>query len=107
MNNRMANSYSDANGVFLNKLGITDAAELKRAEYMMTRARAAKILSKQVDLAVQGFGLARQQAIHGYFFQDVYDWAGKTRTVPSSKRMENGMVSVFANPDSFEKNGRN
>jgi cell filamentation protein len=99
----VANSYTDANGVYRNKLGITDAAQLKRTEYHMAGMRSDEILSKRVDLGVQGFGLARQKAIHGHLFQDVYEWAGKTRTVPSSKRMENGMVSVFANPDTFEE----
>lgn len=69
----------------------------------MTGVRSDEILSKRIDLGVQGFGLERQKAIHGHLFQDVYEWAGKTRTVPSSKRMDNGMVSVFANPDTFEE----
>jgi cell filamentation protein len=34
-------------------------------------------------------------------FQDVYAWAGQLRTVPSSKRAENGMTSVFESPDAI------
>jgi cell filamentation protein len=98
----VANAYIDANSVYRNKLGLTDAAQLKRVEYDTTAIRNREILQQNALAHVQGFGLARQQAIHRHLFQDVYDWAGKTRTVPSSKRMENGMVSVFAMPDTIE-----
>jgi cell filamentation protein len=70
----VANSYSDANGVYRNKLGITDAAQLKRTEYHMAGMRSDEILSKRVDLGVQGFGLARQQAIHGSLRHQRYSW---------------------------------
>jgi cell filamentation protein len=96
------NSYTDANGVYRNKLGITDVDQLRKIEYDITRSRSFEILERGALSHVQGFGLARQQAIHQYLFQDVYEWAGKTRTVPSSKRMENGMVSIFANPGDIE-----
>lgn len=99
----MVNSYTDANGVYCNKLGIADAAQLRLVEYDLVALRSDEILSRRVDLGVRGFGLARQQAIHAHLFQDVYDWAGKTRTVSSSKRMESGMVSVFADPGTFEE----
>lgn len=94
----MASSYADENGVFRNKLGITDAAELKAIEYSLTSRRLAELEAGRVTLNVQGFGLARLQAIHGHLFQDVYGWAGQLRTVPSSKQAENGMVSVFEQP---------
>ena len=68
----MANSYTDASGVYRNKLGITDSEQLKRVEYDMTGLRSDEILSKRIDLGVQGFGSERQKAIHGHLFQDVY-----------------------------------
>jgi cell filamentation protein len=34
-------------------------------------------------------------------FQDVYEWAGKLRTVPSSKRSSLGVISWFAEPDAI------
>jgi cell filamentation protein len=64
---------TDTNGVYRNKLDITDAVELKRTEYDMTKVRSHEILSERVDLGVRGFGLARQQAIHEHLFQDVYE----------------------------------
>jgi cell filamentation protein len=97
----MRNRYTDENGVFLNKLGIADAAELKSAEYTLTSQRRAELLSGVASLNVTGYGLDRLQAIHGHLFQDVYAWAGQLRTVPSSKRAENGMTSVFESPDAI------
>lgn len=99
----MANSYTDDNGVYRNKLGIMDAAQLRDIEYDLTAQRSQEILEENVLGHIQGFGLARQQAIHAHLFQDIYEWAGKIRTVRSSKRMDDGMVSIFADPDTIEK----
>lgn len=60
----MANSYTDANGVFRNKLGITDAEQLKRTEYDLAAQRGREILEQNALGSVRGFGLERQQAIH-------------------------------------------
>ena len=81
----MRSRYTDENGVFLNKLGIADAADLKSAEYALTSQRRGELLSGVASLNVTGYGLDRLQAIHGHLFQDVYAWAGEVRTVPSSK----------------------
>jgi len=92
------NAYTDANGVFKNLLGTTDGATLQRAEYALAAIRSREILEGHARLAVTGYGLARQVAIHGHLFQDVYEWAGKIRTVPSSKRAESGTITRFAEP---------
>ncbi|MDR0578087.1 MAG: hypothetical protein LBI87_11295 [Candidatus Accumulibacter sp.] len=81
----MANSYTDANGVYRNKLGITDAAELKRVEYVITANKSREILEQNALGPARDHNLERLQAIHQHIFQDVYEWAGKPRTVPSSK----------------------
>lgn len=94
----LANAYTDDNGVFKNLLGATDAATLQRAEYALAAIRSREILDGQVRLDVTGYGLARQAAIHRHLFQDVYAWAGKVRTVPSSKRTEHGTLTRFADP---------
>ena len=100
----MASHYTDANGVFHNKFGIADSAELKAAEYKATANRRAQLESGAVDLKVDGFGLDRLKAIHGHLFQDVYAWAGQPRETHSSKRAENGMTSVFARPEDIAPN---
>ena len=97
----MANAYTDSNGVFKNLLGQTDAQALHVAEYGFTTARSIEILGGHVQLEVSGFGLQRLAAIHRHLFQDVYEWAGKIRTVPSSKRAELGGVTRFAEPDAI------
>ncbi|RRS01159.1 hypothetical protein EIP75_21525 [Aquabacterium soli] len=95
----MSSALRDENGVFRNKLGITDARELKAAEYSLTSMRMAELEAGRTPPLPQSFGLDRLRAIHGNLFQDVYEWAGKLRTTPSSKAAENGLVSVFENPD--------
>lgn len=94
----MASAYTDQNGVFKNKLGITDEQLLLKMEYELVAQRSIELESGAIQLAEEGYGLARQQAIHTHLFQDVYDWAGQVRTVPSNKRMENGFQSRFAEP---------
>jgi cell filamentation protein len=97
----VTNSYTDAHGVYRNKLGITDAAELRRIEYDFTAHRSGEILEQNILGRPARHDLKRLQAIHRHLFQDVYEWAGKLRTVPSSKRLDSHTVSVFADPDTF------
>ncbi|MDR0379374.1 MAG: Fic family protein [Candidatus Accumulibacter sp.] len=98
-----ANSYADTNGVYHNKLGINDAVQLKHVEYDLTAQRSREIIEQNVLGDLCEYGLERQKAIHQHLFQDIYEWAGKTRTVPSSKSMETSkpdfnIVSVFTDP---------
>ncbi len=93
----MASPYYDKRGVFYNRLGISDARQLQRAEYVMAGARAVQLLLGQVALPPD-WGAERLRAIHRHLFQDVYEWAGAWRSAPASKRMAGSMVSVFAMP---------
>jgi cell filamentation protein len=97
----VSNPYADSSGVFRNKPGFTDYSQLKQFEYEATANRAKEIQDGNADLHAGGHGLERLSAIHKHLFQDVYEWAGKTRTVSLKKRAENGMVSVFGNPDTI------
>jgi cell filamentation protein len=71
-----------ASGVLKNRLGITDAAVLEKAEAALVATR-----SYELSLApLKGrFDLARLQAIHRYLFSDVYEWAGELRSIDISK----------------------
>lgn len=60
--------------VLRNKLGITDADALDRAERRLVIQRAREGAPKG------DFDLDHLKGIHGHLFQDVYDWAGKVRT---------------------------
>ncbi|MDK4574541.1 Fic family protein [Kingella kingae] len=95
----MSNPYQNSNGTFENKLGIQKADELKLIEYDLTTQKSNQILNDEVSLGVKGYGLERQQAIHKYLFEDIYEWAGKIRTIPYSKSMGNGLTTIFAQPN--------
>lgn len=81
--------YCLPTGCLRNKLGITDPEKLAEIE--------ARIVSvRDVELAAQslpgGYDLAHYLRFHYCLFRDVYDWAGKTRTVNISK----GAETLFA-----------
>lgn len=68
-----------------NKLNITDSAELAREEERISKKKAVELFdSKLIDTFEIGTfaGLA---AIHKYLFEDIYDFAGKMRTVNIAK----------------------
>ncbi len=68
-----------------NKFGITDSAKLANLEERWTKRRAAELFERGL---LDSFEVGTYQglaAIHAYLFQDVYDFAGKTRTVNLSK----------------------
>lgn len=71
--------------VMENKLGIFDEYELAQQEELITKKRALELFEKSLiyDLEVGTFkGLSQ---IHAYLFGDVYDFAGKVRSVNISK----------------------
>lgn len=71
--------------VLKNKLGMTSPIELAREEELLTKRRALELYDEGLlsTFEVGTFdGLAK---IHGYLFQNVYDFAGKMRTVNITK----------------------
>lgn len=90
------NPYADsATGVPHNKLAITDRAELAKVEYAITAVRIAQLQLRPID---GNFDLDHLRRVHKHVFQDVYDWAGKERTLNFSKvdPAEPWWKSVFA-----------
>lgn len=68
--------------VLKNKLGIRDKAALDQAENDLSSIRIAQL----VDSPIKGrFDYDHLKAIHRHIFQDVYEWAGETRTVDMGK----------------------
>lgn len=68
-----------------NKLGLTDSAELARAEEKLSKKKAAWLFeSGTLDTLTPGT-FAALAAIHRYLFADIYDFAGKIRTVNLAK----------------------
>ncbi|MBR1138159.1 MULTISPECIES: Fic/DOC family protein [Bradyrhizobium] len=66
-------------GTLRNKLGIRDAATLESYELEMTTLRAKE------PLPTGNFDPRHYRRVHHHLFQDVYSWAGKYRTVRTSK----------------------
>lgn len=92
----MSNPYIDpATGAHYNKLGITDRVKLQEVEYGLTDMRVAQL---QVSPIKGAFDLDHLKAIHKHVFQDLYEWAGQTRSINFSKRdpSEPHWKSVFA-----------
>lgn len=77
------NKYCYPNSeVLKNKLNITDRHELFEAEKELTAIR----LRELQDSPINGkFDFKHLKAIHKYIFQDIYEWAGKERTVEIGK----------------------
>lgn len=71
--------YPDVPAVLKNKFAIKDAAKLDAAE----RTHVAQRIEEGVPDGE--FDLAHIKAVHRHLFQDVYAWAGETRTVELSK----------------------
>jgi cell filamentation protein len=68
--------------VLRNKLDIHDKDELFKVEQELSSARYFEITKRPIP---GDFSLDHLCAIHRYLFQDIYDWAGKIRTVDISK----------------------
>lgn len=77
------NKYCYPNSdVLINKLNIKDAKSLFEAEKKFTAIR----LHELQENPIKGnFDFNHLKKIHKYIFQDLYDWAGKVRTVEIGK----------------------
>lgn len=83
-------------GVFRNKLGLTNQADLSRAA---TDCMALRLAELHVAPVRGGFDATHLQAIHHHLYQDVYDWAGELRPIDAGNvpatRVEKSLNSVF------------
>ena len=68
-----------------NKLGIEDQAEFAKEEERITKIKAIKLFETGKLDSIEVGTYAGLAQIHKYLFEDVYDFAGKTRTVNISK----------------------
>ena len=68
-----------------NKLGLTSSADLAREEERISKKKALELFeSGALDVLPAG-KYSNLQAIHRYLFDDIYDFAGKLRTVNLAK----------------------
>lgn len=71
--------------VLENKLGIENSLELAEVEEKLSKLRAKQLFEKQL-LEDKPAGIFETLAyIHGYLFEEIYDFAGKVRTVNMAK----------------------
>ena len=68
-----------------NKLGITSSAELARVEERLSKKKAVWLFESGVLDALQSGTFAALQEIHRHLFEDIYEFAGKLRTVNLAK----------------------
>ena len=68
-----------------NKLGLTSSSDLAREEERISKKKALTLFEKGIldDLPAGKFSTL--QVIHKYLFEDIYDFAGKVRTINIAK----------------------
>ena len=68
-----------------NKLGLTSSADLAREEERISKKKAVEFFETGMLDTLPAGKFATLQAIHKYLFEDIYDFAGKIRTVNIAK----------------------
>ncbi|MBQ9899172.1 MAG: Fic family protein [Ruminococcus sp.] len=69
--------------VLINKLGITDQRELDSVEKQITLLRGTQA---EQETEFRDVDFEFYKSLHGTLFGDLYDWAGKLRTINISKK---------------------
>ena len=68
-----------------NKLGLTSSADLAWEEECLSKKKALELFENGVLDTLPAGKFSALQAIHKYLFEDIYDFAGKLRTVNLAK----------------------
>ena len=68
-----------------NKLGLTSSADLAREEERISKKKAVELFEKSILDNLPAGNFSTLQATHKYLFEDIYDFAGKLRTVNIAK----------------------
>ena len=68
-----------------NKLGLTSSAELAREEERISKKKAAMLFENHILDNLESGKCSTLQTIHKYLFDEIYDFAGKLRTVNIAK----------------------
>lgn len=89
--------FPNAN-ILKNKFNLKDKDKLSEMERLYSTSRLAEIKEKPID---GNFDLDHLKSIHKYVFQDIYEWAGKIRTVDIAKST---MFCSLMHLDNYQKN---
>ena len=68
-----------------NKLGLTSSGDLAREEECLSKKKAVELFENGMLDTLPAGKFSTLQAIHKYLFEDIYDFAGKLRTVNLAK----------------------
>ncbi len=68
-----------------NKLGLTSSAELAREEERISKKKAAMLFENHILDNLESGKFSTLRTIHNYLFDEIYDFAGKLRTVNIAK----------------------
>lgn len=68
-----------------NKLGLTSSADLAREEECLSKKKAVELFENDVLDTLPAGKFSTLQTIHKYLFEDIYNFAGKLRTVNLAK----------------------
>lgn len=68
-----------------NKLGLNNPADLAREEERISKKKAMELFENGILDKLEAGKFSSLKAIHKYLFEDIYDFAGKIRTVNISK----------------------
>ena len=68
-----------------NKLGLTSSADLAREEERISKKKALALFETGLLDQLEAGKFSSLQAIHKYLFEDIYEFAGKVRTVNIAK----------------------
>ena len=68
-----------------NKLGLTSSSDLAREEERISKKKALILFEKGILDNLPAGKFSTLQVIHKYLFEDIYDFAGKVRTVNIAK----------------------
>ena len=97
----MNDPYILLNGTLKNILNIESDTKLDRIEAALTADRL-------VEIEIKGpsgpFDYDRLKATHKYIFQDIYEWAGRTRTISISKGNSQFTTSYLIGPEMEDLN---
>lgn len=88
-------------GVLRNKFSSTDQKSLDRREADVVSVRSVLLQRNPVQ---GNFDAEHLKLIHEYLFRDVYDWAGRLRTVTLAKAdyVSGGKITLFTPPELIE-----
>lgn len=94
INSSTDNCY-EGTSCLINKLNIRDEKALARVEAKITFAKSSTLETESISST---FDFEHYKAIHKYLFDELYDWAGQTRSVNLSKK-----GTSFADVDEIER----